>query len=296
MTAVAELGYQPNVLGQMLRQGATRTVGFAIGDVSNPLFAQIALGAEIALGEHGYSLLLSNSMGDPRRELSNLQALQQRRVDGLLLSVTTEDDPVLLATLERFEGPMVAIDREIRSTATIGSVHSDHRSGIAAAVHTLHRAGHPHIALIAGLATLRPGRERVETATRTAASLGMRCTVLTGEGFTGPTQSAVIALLRGPDRPTAIVAGNNQMLGVVLDAIAAAGLSYPADVSLVTCDDVPLLRFFRPRIATVRRDPHQLGHVSAMMLVERLHGRSDAVGEVQLPTSFDAGESIGPPG
>ncbi|MCI2418797.1 LacI family transcriptional regulator [Saccharopolyspora sp. K220] len=291
MAVVDELGYQPNALGQMLRRGATRTVGFAIGDISNPLFAQIALGAEAVLGEHGYSLLLSNSMGDPDRELRNLRMLEQRRVDGLLLSVTTERDAKLLTNLEHFEGPMVAIDREIRLSTAIGSVCSDHRTGIADAVRALHQAGHRHIALIAGLATLRPGRERIETATTTAESLGLRCTVRATEGFTPIGTDDVLGLFDAPDAPTAFIAGNNQMLGSVLAALETAGLSHPADVSLVTCDDVPLLRFFRPRIATVRRDPFQLGRAAAGMLVENLAG-TGKLEDLHLPTSFEPGESI----
>ena len=76
ITAVQELGYQPNALGQMLRRGATRIVGFSIGDISNPLFAQIALGAEATLAQHGYSLVLSNSHGELNRELANLEMLE----------------------------------------------------------------------------------------------------------------------------------------------------------------------------------------------------------------------------
>jgi LacI family transcriptional regulator len=292
MEAVKDLGYEPNWLGQMLRRGATRTIGFAISDISNPLFAQIALGAESVLGQHGYSLVLTNSMGDRERELHNLRALGQRRVDGLLLSVTTERDTELLATLARFNGPLVAIDRDLQGPKTVGSVCSDHRTGITDAVRALYRAGHRHVALIGGLAALRPGRQRVNAATQTAQSLGMRCTVRVVDGFAGPQMADVVSLLRDPDRPTAVVVGNNQILGTVLDAFESTGLTYPADVSLVTCDEVPFLRFFRPRIATVHRDPFKLGQASATMVVEHLEGASDALRVVQLPTAFNAGDSI----
>jgi LacI family transcriptional regulator len=292
MAAVEQLGYRPNALGQALRRGATRTIGFAITDISNPLFAPIALGAEEVLSEHGYSLILTNSMGDPRRELENLHALQQRRVDGLLLSVTTETDSRLTDTLDRIDTPMVAIDRKIRATAPIGAVVSDHRTGIAQAVTALHAAGHRSLALIAGLSSMRPGRQRVTTTRRTAKTLGMTCTVRTGTGLAGPSVEELVALLRGPDRPTALIAGNNQILGDVLDALDAAELAYPADLSLVTCDDVPLLRFVRPRIAVVRRDLRELGRQSAKMLVDHIVGDAAALREVRLPTSFETAGSI----
>lgn len=296
LTAVKDLGYEPNLLGQMLRRGATRTIGFAISDISNPLFAEIALGAESVLGQHGYSLVLTNSMGDADRELRNLKALGQRRVDGLLLSVTTETGAELLETLDRYDGPLVAIDRDLRGLHPLGSVCSDHRTGIRAAMEALHEAGHQHAALIGGLATLRPGRQRAGAVRRAARALGMRCTVRVAEGFAGPRADDVVALLRQPERPTALIVGNNQVLGVVLEALETVGLTCPADISLVTCDEVPLLRYFQPRIATVRRDPRRLGEASARMLVDHLSGAPDALRKVELPTVFEPGESIRRPG
>ncbi|WP_163700210.1 LacI family DNA-binding transcriptional regulator [Mycolicibacterium agri] len=292
--AVRELGYQPNALGQMLRRGATRIVGFSIGDISNPLFAQIALGAEATLAQHGYSLVLSNSHGEQERELTNLAMLENRRVDGLLLSVTTETDSQLLQQLARFDGPLVAIDRDIATpTASVSCVQSDHAVGMTAALEALHAQGHRRVALLAGLATLRPGRERISAANVTAKALGMKCEVLSGE-FAGPDAGAIVKLLRRPKRPTALVAGNNQLIAAALDALREAGLSYPRDLSLVVCDDVPLLRFFQPTLATIRRDPYQMGTNAAQLVLERLVGPAAEARTVVLPTTFVPGDSVGP--
>jgi len=295
MAVVDELGYQPNALGQMLRQGSTRTVGFAIGDISNPLLAQIALGAETELRERGYSLLLSNSMNDPDQELSNLRTLEQRRVDGLLLSVTSETNPDIVTLLQRFDGPIVAIDRSISPAVPVGSVYSDHRTGITAAVDALHRAGHRRISLITGLSDLRPGRERIDAVIQETERLGMTCRVESRTDTAGPSISEIMASLTAPDRPSAVIAGNNQVIARVLEALNRAELRYPADISLVTCDEVSLQRFVTPRIATVRRDTHRLGQSAARLLLERLTDRDLPVREIELPTVFDEAASIGAP-
>lgn len=295
LAAVAELGYAPNAVGQMLRRGSTSAIGFAVSDISNPLFAQIALGAEAVLNKNGYSVVLTNSRGDRGRELDNLRALDRRRVDGFLLSVTTEDDAALISTLERLSGPAVAIDRDISPSAVSGAVCSDHGSGLSAAFGALHEAGHRHVVLAGGLAALRPGRERVAAARRVSAELGMRCTLLMSEGFEGPRPRQLSALLLGEDAPTAVVAGNNQALGTVLDVTAAAGLASPGDVSLVACDEVPMQRFLRPPLAVVRRDPEALGRESARMLLAALAGDDTALRQRILPTEFVPAASISPP-
>ena len=79
LAAVDELGYRPDLLAQGLRRGATHTVGFLVGDISNPLLAEIVKGAEGRLREEGYSLLLSSSErnatlgGDPGHHRGNVQ-------------------------------------------------------------------------------------------------------------------------------------------------------------------------------------------------------------------------------
>lgn len=292
MAVVAELGYQPNMIGQMLRQGLTKTIGFMVSDISNPLFAQIVLGAEITLSEHGYSLLLTNSMSNPQHELRHLKLLEQRRVDGLLLSLTTESDESLLAELRNYGGPMVAIDRDIDATPPMSAAYSDHRSGMANAVKALYEAGHRDIVLLTGLADLHPGRERTNAAVDTSRQLGMSCRVEVANVRDGDGEQTALQVLRSRNRPTAVIVGNNQLLIGVLRAFEQLKLNLPRDVSLVTCDDVPLLNVFKPKIATIRRDPYLLGRRAAEILLEQLERKPNAVHNIQLPTYFDPGETI----
>src|SRR5690606_16311322 len=85
MAVVAELGYQPDLLAQSLRRRATRSVGFVVGDIANPLLAEIVKGGERALRDGGYSMLLTDSENEPARDADHMRLLEQRRVDGLML-------------------------------------------------------------------------------------------------------------------------------------------------------------------------------------------------------------------
>ena len=67
-----ELGYEPDMLAQSLRRRETLTVGFVVGDISNPLFAEIVMGVESTLHATGYSMLLTNSLGDPALEAAHI--------------------------------------------------------------------------------------------------------------------------------------------------------------------------------------------------------------------------------
>jgi LacI family transcriptional regulator len=293
--AAEELGYDgPNMLAAMLRTGATRTIGFVIGDISNPLMSQIALGAEVTLREAGYAVMLVNSLSETQRDASQIQLLQQRRVDGLLLSVTDEASEDTVSVLARAGIPAVLIDRDLPALPDASAVLSDHAAGITAAMEHLIGLGHRRIALIAGSPHVRPTRERIAAAeTAAEASPGVLCQVRPGAYTQKHGADTTLELLASGRAPTAIIAGGNQILVGVLRALRDKQLRIPRDVSLVTCDEVPLTEFLSPPLATIRRDPYQMGAIAARLLLSRLGGA--APGAATLPTWFTAADSCAEP-
>ena len=290
--AVAALGYEPDLLAQSLRRGATMTVGFVVGNIANPLFAEIALGAELALRASGYTMLLANSMGDADLDRSHVRLLAQRRVDGLLLSPT--DEVSVAPELERANIPAVMVDRGTQAVPSVSAVLTDHDTGIAEAVELLVGLGHRRIALVNGNPDVRPARERALSLRRACrrhddVSAMVRSGAFTSEhGFTATSR-----LLNGPEAPTAIIAGSNQILVGVLRALGECGARVPADISLVACDEVPLSGFLRPPLATIWRDPQEMGAKAGELLLARLAGGGPKT--VTLPTHFRATESCAAP-
>ena len=113
MRAVEELDYRPDMLAQSLRRRETLSVGFVVGEISNPLIAEIVTGAESTLHTNGYSMLLTNSLGDPLLEAAHIALLSHRRVDGLVISVLDETHPEPLGRLRELDIPVVVLDRNL---------------------------------------------------------------------------------------------------------------------------------------------------------------------------------------
>src|SRR4029450_12680877 len=109
MRAVEELDYQPDILAQRLRPRETLSVGFVVGDISNPLFAEIVTGVESTLHTNGYSMLLTNSLGDPLLESAHIELLSQRRVEALVIPVPDETHPEPMAQLRGLDIPVVVL-------------------------------------------------------------------------------------------------------------------------------------------------------------------------------------------
>jgi LacI family transcriptional regulator len=293
LDAVAALGYEPDLLAQSLRRGATMTVGFVVGDISNPLLSEIALGAETGLRDAGYSMLLANSMDEPALDATHIKLFAQRRVDGLLLSISDETAAATIAALDRAAAPVVLVDRELHLASPAAAVLADHATGIYRAVDHLVALGHVRIAIIVGNLKVRPSRERAAALRRRCRQLGVTGAVRSGSFTPEHGDTAMTALLESADRPTAVIAGSNQILVGVLAALQRAGCALPGDLSLVTCDEVPLAQFLVPPLSTIERDRHEMGALAASLLLELLRG-----GEARravVPTRFCPTSSCGPP-
>lgn len=295
MAAVDQLGYEPDFLAQSLRRGATLSVGFVVGDISNPLMGDIASGAESELRRAGYSMLVMNSENDPRMDAAHVQFFESRRVDGLILSLANEQAPETLEALASVDLPFVLIDRELPARFRASAVRNDHRNGTRDATDALLELGHRRIALVTGPVEISPVRERVAGMRDAVAGRGLRdeTIIMSGSLSAEHGESATENLLALSDPPTAIIAGGNQPLVGCLRALVRHGMRPGRDISLVTCDEVPLSELYDPPISVIARDTVGLGRTAAELLLRHLRGDEDPR-TVILPTTFKLRASCTP--
>ncbi|CAN5728663.1 LacI family DNA-binding transcriptional regulator [soil metagenome] len=297
VAAAKELGYQPDILAQSLRRGATRSVGFIADDLSNHLIADIATGAEGTLRAEGYSLLVMNSEMDPGLDAVNIRVLRARRVDALMMAPVTEDDLDLVRELGTLDIPFVDIEGDLPPGVRASHVHSDHRAGVAAAVRDLIDRGHQRIVLMTGPSSFRSARQRrmaVEDVAFEAAP-GIRLVPVEAELSQSGGRAATAELLAGDYPPTALVVGGWQLLTGVLESVREARLRLGRDLSLVASDPPPLAAVFEPPLAAITRDAHGLGVRAAELLLERLRQPDLAPAQAMLPTTYRPQGSVGRP-
>jgi LacI family transcriptional regulator len=295
LAAVAELDYQPDMLAQSLRRRETLTVGFVVGDISNPLFAEIVVGVESTLHTNGYSMLLTNSLGDPAMEAAHIGLLSQRRVDGIVISVLDETHPEMIDRLRELDIPVVLLDRNLPTEIPVSRVLSDHRSGMKAAVSHLLDLGHRRIMLIGGTG-VRPALERRAGLEQAFESRGLPPTYTVDEGSFAVEHgtAAMRRMLELPEPPTAVIAGGNQLMLGALRVVAERRVALGSELSFVGCDDVAITDLFQPAVAVVRRDSFAMGRTAAELLLARM--RNGALpSDVVLPTEFVARPSCGAP-
>jgi LacI family transcriptional regulator len=295
IAAAAELDYQPDVLAQSLRRGATRSMGFVADDLANHTIADIATGAESVLRAHDHSLLVMNSERDPSLDPLNVRVLRSRRVDALMMCPVEEDDPTTVATLRALDIPLCIIEGDQPPSVRASYVHSDHRAGMAQALRHLVELGHTTIALITGPTRYRSARQRLLAIGDVAAGapditfLHREVELDAGDG-----EAAMVGLLAQRPRPTAVLVGGVRILVGVLRAIESAQLELGRDISFVTTDPVSVASVFRPPLASITRDSFGVGRRAAELLLGRLADPSAPPTTSLLPTVYEPRASVGP--
>lgn len=296
LKAAAGLDYAPNMLAQALRHRRTMSVGFVVSDIANPLIASIVHGAEAVLSADGYSVLLTNSDNRATVDAERIRLLQQRKVDGLILLPAAEDHAGLLDILNASSIPMVVIDRALPVSVKTRYVLSDHYTGIGTATRSLLNLGHRRIALIVG-PDVRPSRERIRAVNDAFAAHQIEGELLIDRGPLSAEHAAIALaqMLDSADPPTAIILGGNQLLEGALTVIRERGLQLGSDLSLVSCDDIPLGRFYETPISAVVRDTDLIGRSAARLLLESMGDPQAQLSSVTLPTWYEARPSCGRP-
>lgn len=285
MAVVEALGYHPDMLAQGLRRQTTTSVGFAASNISNPVLTDAVRGAEGELRRAGFSLLLTDADGDPELDAANIDLLQRRRVDAILLAHGDERHASVRTAIQEADVPLVLIDRDPPRGSDIPIVKFDHRKGMREAAEHLRDLGHKDIALLIG-GPRRPARERkagVLDVYREGSGLG--CEVLEGDFSIEFGYAATREILTQATRPTALIAGGNTIMHGSLRALRELGVHLGRDLSFVGCDDVAVAEFHDPQIAVVRRVPWDAGVAAARMLVALLDEEIEP-DDVTLPTSF----------
>jgi LacI family transcriptional regulator, galactose operon repressor len=296
-TVIRQLGFQPDPRAQNMRRRTTLAVGFIINDITNPMHAMVFRAAEAELREHGFALHLVSTGGEPQREAEAIDTLQRGRVDGLMMTINSEQDPGCRRQLSEMRVPGVLLDREL--PIDIDAVMTDHASGMRQAVDYLIGLGHRRIALITAGTDISPGRERKRGFVEAFANRRLPCPtdLIRAQQLSASFgQREASALLRSANPPTAIIAGGNQILVGVLRAVQQHGRTLGGDLSLITCDRTDLATTYPGPLTLIDRDVDAIGRTAAQLLLERMSGQSTGPSRrITLPTTLILGHSCVPP-
>ena len=290
------LAYHPNVFARSLVRGHSHLIGLVFEKPSAGYIVELQTGVLDALeaGEYRLIIVPVTSVRDHAPDIVGL--LRAAALDGVVLAPPAADDPLILDQLTESDirfariAPTKQLDRG--SSAMI----DDTAGAYAIAAHVL-AAGHRDIGIVKGDPSHAATEARLTGYRQAFRDAG--CPIRTDRieigmfTFDGGV-AAGHRLLDQVDRPTAILAQNDEMAVGVMAAARTLGLPLPDQVSIVGFDDAEVSRIVWPRLTTVRQPVFDMAVSATRMLVADLRGedsprRSDHRNELLIR------ESVAPP-
>jgi len=296
--AVAEaakaLQFEPSQLARSLRTSTTHTVGFVVPDVSSPFYAAALKGAQGALHESGYRVLLMDCEQSAEREVEALQTLLAHRVDGLLVSTVGLERSRFERVL-RARVPCVFFDSSIDGVGD-GTVILDNHHGVTLLVDHLVEHGHRRIGLLTGSLSETSGHERRDAFRAAMKRHAPRVTVAGVAGSRWSQEEgreATHTLLARKAPPTAIVASSVELALGALLACREHGLRIPDDLALATFDDAYFAELLDPPLTAVAYEPADVGQAAAAALVAAMGEDEPERRDLSIPVQLVTRRSCG---
>ena len=288
------LSYRPNRIARSLRTKRSHSISLVVSDITNPFFSAVVRGAEDAAVRNGFSVVVSNTDEDQVKEERCLEVMRETQPDGVIITPTGRRKKSLLGLQEAMI-PLVLIDRKVPGVKA-DVVLSENVDAAFQATRYLIERGHKCIGVILGEKGVTSSDERFKgfkKALRQSNISLNEANVVRGHYRIAGGRVACQELLALEKRPSAIFAVNNRMTIGALEALQAARLRCPRDISVIGFDDFEALTLLDPPLTTVAQQPYQLGYEAVEILMNRIDGdRTDDFREYRLNCNLIVRKSV----
>lgn len=288
LAVAARLGYRPNQNAKAMKTGRTGTIGLVLPDLTNPFFPALAQAVIQAARSHGYSVLLTDTEGEPEAERHAIDLLAGRGVDGLVWFPIADDD-----TLPALAGPIPAVVLD-RALPGYDVIQADYAEGGRLAAEHLLALGHRRIGVISGPHAASSARARADAALAAIRRQGQLAWHVQN-AFALDLEPSVTAALDS-QMATAVIAGADLIAIGTVRYLLGRGLSVPGDVSVMGFDDIPWAQLNSPPLSTIEMPVEEMAVEAVDTLLHRIAHPLEARRRVVFNVALVARGSTGPVG
>ncbi|HVN92168.1 MAG TPA: LacI family DNA-binding transcriptional regulator [Terracidiphilus sp.] len=275
-------GYRPSAVARGLVTRRTKTIGLVVTTVADPFAGAVACGVEQSANDHGYAVFLANSNANAEHERKMVQALAERRVDGMIVTSSRVGSDYL-PMLAQLNVPMVLVNDQYPGEF-VHSVMIANEDGSRAATTHLIQLGHRRIAYVGDRSGYQTETERLEGYKQALAGAGIEINpelAVHGDGRPDGAAEAMESLLKLAEPPTAVCCYNDMTALGAIRAIRARGLRVPEDISVTGFDDLFFAQYLEPPLTTVRQPMYRMGELAMENLLTLMSGK-DSVAQVKV--------------
>lgn len=291
--AMAQLGYEPNLPSHLAALPVSQWIGIilppSIKDVyENAFYLETIRGISLFCNGREYISTIVTGQDD-KEILRAIQTLiKDERFGGFILLYSREEDPIINYLYE--EGILYVLIGKAKQFAN-QTIYVDNDNLLAGqeATEYLYSLGHRRIAYVGSEGAMLFSAERKTGYQMALARHGLPFLpeyCIEAEQALADISGQFGALLKRPERPTAVVASDD-ILGAALNRICVQeGILVPEDLSIVSFNNSLFARITSPQLTSVDVHSFQLGIEAASQLINHIENPNLLATKIIVPHSL----------
>lgn len=294
-----ELGYHLNLNARNLVQKSTKTIGIVLKkstsqSLLNPVFPEILNGISAFCHREDFSIILTSGGSEEEIFQDTVKIVQGKKVDGIIVMYSKEDDKVVPYLLE-CGIPFLVIGKPVSGHNQVMYVDNDNVLAAKQGTEYLIKLGHRRIGFISADPSFEVSVSRCNGYKLALSENQLAINESYIKSFQieqkGPAEQAIRELLQMPEPPTALLVADDLHAMFVLLILRELKINVPEDVSLVAFNNTIISKLSSPPLTSVNIQTYQLGYEAARCLVEQIKDPDSSKKSVIVPTTMAERES-----
>lgn len=268
-----KLNYVPNPYAGSLRKRKSKTIAIVLPEVADSFFSVAINGIEAMAQEKGYHVLIYLTHESFEKEKAILKDFQSGRVDGVLISLTSETTSFEhVEELSRQGIPVVFFDRVCEAMATAKITTDDFDAGYRAATHLIEK-GCRKLSFLSISTSLSISKNRMQGFLQSLKDNGQQITpstIVLCSDDVEKNRTVINNLLCSADHPDGLVATVEKLITPVYLACSELHLSIPQQVKVIGFSNLPTAPILNPSLTTITQPAFEMGKAASSVLFKAL--------------------------
>lgn len=274
-----EVNYRPNPVAQNLKDRRSRSIGVVVSEIANSFFSQVINGIESVAFDHGYHVIIAQTHESIEKEISAVNYLASRSVDGILISLSSETESIEhLTRLHAMGMPYVFFDRVTDKINTY-NITSDNYQGAYDATAHLAQNGFEKIAFLGSASHLSIIKERLagyeaalkDNGIKLNQSLIRYCNH--GGLIYQEVEEEMKKLLKLKVKPDAVLACSDKLTTNAFRFCKTNNVKIPKQLGLIGFSNLDLTEYLEPSLSIIRQQAFEMGENAALIMIRLLESK-----------------------
>ena len=272
-----QLQYVPNPYASSLRRKKSNTIGVVIPEVADSFFSNAIKGIESIARDKGYHVLIYLTYESFEREKAILKDFGSGRVDGVLMSVSSEtpDTNHVKGMMEK-KIPLVFFDRVVEGMDTAKVITNDFESSYQATVHLIEK-GCKRIAYLSISKHLNIINRRMEGYQKALLDHNVECfdcDIVACSNDNSGNYDILRKLLAEQKHPDGIIASVEKLTTPVYLACKDLKLDIPQKVKVISFSNLDTALILDPPLTTIKQPAFEMGKAAATILFKAIEKKN----------------------